>query len=239
MTEPANTDHLTLLRLHVAAVWGLRVPPLAPGDNDLPPDATVAAADGASHWELFQAATALGVVRLWRAEVSAAVRPALLARVAAARALPVDAPLPPGITREVALARTAPSRLTLAQARHRARALRPQDGPLFDWFDPGEAAYYSDPHRAPVFGVVRNGRLLAVAHSSRRTCAACELGVATLPEARQRGYALAATVRWAEAVAAEGLVPLYSALATNRASLALAAAAGYRPFAHATYATAP
>ena len=55
----------------------------------------------------------------------------------------------------------------------------------------------------------------------------------TLPDARRRGYALAATVMWTKMVLQEGLVPLYSALADNKASLALAAAAGYRVFAHA------
>ena len=76
------------------------------------------------------------------------------------------------------------------------------------------------------------GRVVSLAHSSRRTHEACELGVDTLPEARRRGYALAVTTLWARMVLQEGLVPLYSALAGNRASLALAAAAGYRVFAH-------
>jgi RimJ/RimL family protein N-acetyltransferase len=60
---------------------------------------------------------------------------------------------------------------------------------------------------------------------------ACELGIDTLPEARRRGYALAATIVWTRAVMQEGLVPLYSALAENTASLRLAAVAGYRVFA--------
>ena len=70
-----------------------------------------------------------------------------------------------------------------------------------------------------------------MAHSSRRTTEACELGIDTLPEARRRGYALAATVVWSAAIRAEGLTPIYSALAENTASLRLAAAAGYREFA--------
>ncbi len=45
----------------------------------------------------------------------------------------------------------------------------------------------------------------------------------------------AATVLWTEAVAKVGLVPLYSALLENEASLRLAAAAGYREFARAVY----
>jgi predicted GNAT family acetyltransferase len=80
-----------------------------------------------------------------------------------------------------------------------------------------------------------DGRLLALAHSSRRTAQACELGIDTLPEARRRGYALAATMLWTRAILDEGLIPFYSALAENSTSLALAAAAGYREFARAAY----
>ena len=75
------------------------------------------------------------------------------------------------------------------------------------------------------------GQLLSLAHSSRRTQEACELGIDTLPEARRKGYALAATIVWVHTVLREGLVPIYSALAENTASLHLAAAAGYRPLA--------
>jgi predicted GNAT family acetyltransferase len=78
--------------------------------------------------------------------------------------------------------------------------------------------------------VVVAGRLLSLAHSSRRTAEACELGIDTLPEARRRGYALAATVVWSATIRAEGLTPIYSAFAENTASLRLAEAAGYRAF---------
>ena len=60
---------------------------------------------------------------------------------------------------------------------------------------------------------------------------ACELGIDTLPEARRQGYALAATILWTQAVLQERLVPIYSADASNTASLGLADAAGYRAFA--------
>lgn len=53
----------------------------------------------------------------------------------------------------------------------------------------------------------------------------------SLKEARRKGYALAATVMWAQAVLQERLVPLYSGDASNTASLHLADAAGYRAFA--------
>jgi RimJ/RimL family protein N-acetyltransferase len=233
---PLTPDDLTLLRLHAAAGWGLRVPPLTPGEASVARDPTLPL-DDETRWDVFVAATARGEVRLWNAAVPASERPALLARVAAAHALPPDAPLPQGVTREVVLGLRAAPRLTPAQARRVARQLTPRDSPLFERLERDSSAYYTDPRRAPVFGVVRAGQLLAVAHSSRRTPHACELGVETLPEARRHGYALAVTIRWAATVAAAGLVPLYSALATNQASLALAAAAGYLPVAHAAYIT--
>jgi hypothetical protein len=55
------------------------------------------------------------------------------------------------------------------------------------------------------------------------------LGIDILPEARRRGYALAASMLWTRAIIEEGLVPFYSALADNPASLALAHKAGYAP----------
>jgi len=79
--------------------------------------------------------------------------------------------------------------------------------------------------------VVIADQLLSLAHSFRRTREACELGIDTVPEARRKGYALAATILWTRAVLQEGLVPIYSALAENTASLRLADAAGYRAFA--------
>jgi RimJ/RimL family protein N-acetyltransferase len=93
--------------------------------------------------------------------------------------------------------------------------------------------YYFHPDRRPLIGVIIEGRLLSLAHSSRRTAEACELGIDTLPEARRKGYALAATLPWAVSVAQEGLVQFYSASADNTASLGLASAAGYRAFARA------
>jgi hypothetical protein len=140
--------------------------------------------------------------------------------------MPVDA------TAEIALSQVAPPALDLAVAERIARRLMIEDRALVETFAQDSASYYLDtPAVAPVFGVVESGQLLSIAHSSRRTAEACELGVDTAPDARRRGYGLAVTALWAAAVAAEGLVPLYSARADNVASLALAHAAGYRPFA--------
>lgn len=221
---------LALLRLHVEAVWSLQMPPLAFDDVELSPGAALPA------WTLYLGELAGGVVRIWQPGVTSDARQELLSQAEAALRLPPDAPAAPGVSREVALARrTAPGQASESVAAHRARRLGPDDTALLEAFEPGEAGYYLAPVRAPVFGAVGDGRLLSVAHSARRTAVACELGVETRPEARRHGYGLAVTLRWTEAVAAEGLLPLYSARADNAASLALAAAAGYRPFVRAAY----
>ncbi len=106
-----------------------------------------------------------------------------------------------------------------------------QDRALIEAFEPDAHDYYFRPEKQPLVGVVISGLLLSLAHSSRRTPEACELGIDTLPEARQRGYALAATIVWTQAVLQERLLPIYSADASNTASLRLADAAGYRAFA--------
>ncbi|MFL5701810.1 MAG: GNAT family N-acetyltransferase, partial [Ktedonobacteraceae bacterium] len=120
-----------------------------------------------------------------------------------------------------------------AAAQQVARLLTPDDQALVEIFDPGNVEYYFHPDRRPLIGVIVEGHLLSLAHSSRRTAEACELGIDTLPEARRKGYALAATLLWAASVAQEDLVPFYSASAENTASLGLASAAGYRAFARA------
>lgn len=219
------------LRLHIEAVWNLSVPPLFPGDVDLP-------ADGSQPpWLLHTSVVAEGVsVRCWRADVPTEARMGLAARAEVALALPPTAPAEPGITREVILSRAAEPKPRLAAAHQIARRLTTADRALVEAFEADSSVYYLDtPATQPVFGVAVAGALASIAHSSRRTESACELGIDTAPEARGRGYGLAATLLWAEAVAAEGLVPLYSARADNAASLALAHAAGYRPLARAAY----
>ncbi len=72
------------------------------------------------------------------------------------------------------------------------------------------------------------GRPLSLAHRPRWTAEACECEVNTLAEARRHGHARACVSAWAQAVAAEGLDPIHSALRTNTASLALARSCGYQ-----------
>jgi hypothetical protein len=224
-------DALALLRLHIEAVWDVGVPALTAGDVTLAPGGSQAP------WLLHASALADGTrVRCWRADVTAADRPAVAARAEAALALPVSVAAESGVTREVALCRDVSHTLGVSAAREIARPLGQADHALLEAFWPGEAyPYLDDPARGPLIGVVTEGRLRSLAHSSRRTMEACELGVETAPEARRQGNGLVVTVLWSEAVAAEGLVPIYSALAENTASLALAHAAGYRAFARAAY----
>lgn len=217
-------DELEMLRIHVEAVWGVRLPALDAGD------VTVALESVAPPWSLYMGTLASGLVRIWRRDVAAHERAGLVKRALAALAPPAETPNSEDAGREVALRRVEASQINVTLASRLARRLTIADTELLDEFEENSASYYLAPERAPVFGVVEQGRLVSVAHSSRRTAEACELGVETAPDARTRGYALAVTVLWAEAVAAEGIEPIYSALAENTASLALAHAAGYRPF---------
>jgi hypothetical protein len=80
----------------------------------------------------------------------------------------------------------------------------------------------------PCFAVVEEGRAVAVCYSSRRGTRAAEAGVNTLPAFRRRGLAAAVTAAWARAIAAEGLLPLYSTSWENTASQGVARALGLR-----------
>ncbi|HZO73124.1 MAG TPA: GNAT family N-acetyltransferase [Ktedonobacteraceae bacterium] len=212
----------TLLRLHVEAVWGVQLSPFTSNDLELAPQSARPA------WKLCVAAIATGRVHIWRPDVNIAEREDLRLRADEALVFPPIAPIP-GVSREVALSQIAAPRLDIATARGIARPLTLNDRELIErFFAPGDSL---EDNTHPHIGVVVAGRLLCLAHSSRRTPEACELGIETLPEARRKGYALAATILWAHAVAQEGLVPIYSAFAENTASLRLADAAGYRAFA--------
>src|SRR2546423_15343222 len=100
--------------------------------------------------------------------------------------------------------------------------LTSRDRPLVEVFQASSLDDYFRPKRRPFIGVVVAERLLSLAHSSRRILEACELGIDTLPEARRRGYALAATIVWTREAMQKGIFPLSSALDENTASLRLA-----------------
>lgn len=218
-----------LLRRHVEAVWDISA--LAPDGED------ITLAEGVTPaWVVYRARLAGGgSVRLWRAGTSPDDRAELANTLDRALDHPDDQIL--DVRREVVLRQAAEPAISLDEARRVARVLAPEDAGLASAFYVDDPDYLHAPERGPVVGVEVAGRLVTVAHSSRRTSNACELGIDTKPEARRRGYALAATIVWARAVRDEGLIPLYSALASNTASLALAHAAGYREFARAAYFT--
>ena len=219
------TTHQALLRLHVEAAWNVRLPPIEQNDVSLLPGGH------RPYWKLCAAAMDGNHVHIWRPDVEPTEREALRLSANEALALPPTATLIPGISREVAHSLTASPRLDLDTARSIARPLTSLDRSLVEAFQPGSCDYYFHSERRPLIGVVIAGQLLSLAHSSRRTKEACELGIDTLLEARRKGYALAATIVWTRLIMQEGLVPLYSARAENTASLHLAAAAGYRVFA--------
>ena len=215
----------TLLRLHVEAVWGVRLPSLLVNDVELLREGSQPS------WKLCAAEIADGRVHIWRPDVNTMEREGLRLRVNEALTFPPLVTLLPGISREVALSLVASPRLGVDTARGIARPLTSHDRTLVEVFQPGSLDDSFHPEKRPLIGVVIAGRLLCLAHSSRRTKEACELGIDTVPEARRKGYALAATILWTHTVMQEGLVPIYSAHAENTASLRLAAAAGYRAFA--------
>src|SRR5581483_8802583 len=98
------------------------------------------------------------------------------------------APLP-GVSREVAFSQIAHPHIDEAAAHHIARLLTLSDRSLLEAFqnEPPDD-YYFLPEKQPLIGVVRDVCLLSLAHSSRRTGEACELGIDTLLTARRQGF---------------------------------------------------
>lgn len=208
-----------LLRLNVEACWGISVPPIEGASVDLSPSGAL------PPWSLYLARFSDEQVTLWRPDVLPEQRAETLQRAQRAGII-YDPAL--GMRREVVLLQLgAPGARPRPQAD--VRLLTADDAALLEAFEEGSADYFLNPQCAPCIGVIDDGRLVSVAHSSRRTQAACALGVNTTPDARRRGYAAAATTAWTHAIRQEGLLPIYSALAANTASLRLAAATGYSP----------
>ena len=208
-----------LLRMHIEAVWGISIPPLdgatveLSGNLPLPP------------WPLYMARLAEDEVTIWRSGISAGERASLLRRTQNAD----------GLRREIVLRYAGIPDVPPVQSQHIARLLTAADNALLEDFEAGSAEYFLDLHRAPCIGVVVAGRLVSVAHSSRRTREACELGINTVPGARRQGYAAIAVRAWTDTIFQEGLTPIYSALAENVASLRLAAVTGYRQVSSSVY----
>ena len=78
------------------------------------------------------------------------------------------------------------------------------------------------PDRWPIMAVLEEGVPVSVCFSSRLSELVAEAGVETTPQCRGRGYAGIVTAAWAAAIRGSGRTPIYSALATNEASLAVA-----------------
>lgn len=211
----SETEDRDLLCRHIEAVWSISVPPLLGRSVDLEPGGVM------PPWSLYLAHFAVGEVGVWRPDILSDHRVALLRRGHEAR-VNFDSAI--GFRKEVVLRAPAEPSETTGSA---ARLLTSADEALLEAFEAGSASYFLDPQRGPCCGVIVDGRLVSVAHSSRRTAAACELGINTLEDARRQGHARAATLAWTRAIRDEGLEPIYSASAENAASLALAAACGY------------
>jgi RimJ/RimL family protein N-acetyltransferase len=219
-----------LLRLHIEAGWNLILPPLDEALHE------ITLTPNRPPWSLYLGTFAQEQVAIWHPEVVPAQRLPLLARAHRAGVV-WEKSL--GMRREVVFHAPVISPQQQAQAQQLARALRADDGDLIDAFEPGSAPYFLNPRHAPCVGVVVDDRLVSIAHSSRQTPATCELGINTLPAARRRGYAAAATALWTAIVQQHGLVPIYSAFAWNTASLRLAQAVGYVPRIEGVYGPVP
>ena len=209
-----------LLRLHIEAVWGLTLPALDETLHELvlgqplPP------------WALYLGLFAHEQITIWRPDVEPEQRQRLQEQARHAEAVWNPSV---GMRREVVFHCPLIPPQQQAHAQQQARILSAEDADLINAFEAESAAYFLNPSAAPCIGVVIDGRLMSIAHSSRQTPSACELGINTLPEARRRGYATAATILWTALVQQQGFVPIYSAFAENTASLQLARAIGYAP----------
>lgn len=217
-----------LLRLHVEAVWGITLPPL---DASLD---TFTVSAGEPPWSLYVATLANGSqVVIWRADTPAERRSALLAQAQSAGLIWDEAH---AMRREVIF--SAPD-VSAHEHRQHARELGEDDAELVDAFETGSASYFLNSNTAPCVGVFIDGRLVSIAHSSRQTAEAYELGVNTSPDARRRGYAADAVTRWTALVRQRGFTPIYSAFAWNAASLRLAQSVGYTRRIESVYGPVP
>lgn len=221
---PTFTDR-TLLRLHLEAVWGIRLPEIEQDEIELLSESVQPG------WKLCVAEIAGQRILIWRKDIAKEEQERVQLQINSALDFSADRESMAGISREIAFSLAGASRLGRENASKVAQQLTPGDWERIETFPINGVEYYTQIDKRPLIGVIDAGKLVCLAHSARRTEEACELGIDTLPEARRKGYALATTIVWTQAILSEGLIPLYSALAENSASLQLAKACGYHSFA--------
>src|SRR2546421_786158 len=159
----------TLLRLHVEAVWGIQLPSFIQSDTSLPSLPSLPLLSPASKhpsWKLCAAAITGDRVNIWRSDVQATERAALLTRANEALAMP-PTEATQGISREVALHQVALPTMAMTTVQQLARPLTSHDRPLLRTFQPNSEDYYLHADRRPLIGIIIAGSLLSLAHSSR------------------------------------------------------------------------
>lgn len=128
-----------------------------------------------------------------------------------------------------------------ARVRHEAvRLLGPEDARLLEAAPPDvRGAGYRSALELLTEGIaaaaVVAGGVVAIAHTAARSERHADLGVATLPAWRDRGFATAAAALVAERVGAAGQRPVWSTGATNAASVRVARKLGFIEVARRTY----
>src|SRR6266568_6737560 len=133
-----------LLRLHVEAVWGVQLPPLA--QNDL----VLARTSFQPAWKLYAAELADGRVHIWRPDIDIKERNALCLQANEALAFPPVVAPRADISREVALSLAASPRINVDTVRNIARPLTVQDRPLVEVFQPASVDDYFHPQSRPL-----------------------------------------------------------------------------------------
>ncbi|HEY3993520.1 MAG TPA: hypothetical protein VGM01_11660, partial [Ktedonobacteraceae bacterium] len=104
-----QTDR-AMLRLHVEAVWGVKLPSIDANEITLLPESAQ------PDWRLYVGDLADGRVLIWRVDLAFEEREKLLTRLEEVRHL-LNAPLPSDVSREVALRLDAAPAIDLATAR--------------------------------------------------------------------------------------------------------------------------
>ena len=125
-----------MLRLHVEAVWGVRLPSAVPNDVELLPDSSQPS------WKLCAADLASDRVYIWRPDVTTTEREALRLETGKALAFPPIGAALPGVHQEVALSLVASPRLDEATARNIARHLTEKDRSLVETLKPDAHGRY-------------------------------------------------------------------------------------------------